>query len=128
MTRPRIGTWVPIFGAPVEGEPRAHPRWDGTVVEIAGAAAAKLTVAVQPYVLRFNNNDTLGRIRRGDLILVSQAVNSNADISIVRFRNKCFLARANKSDGSWIRVANGDKLPADCPIVGHCMGFVWAPL
>ena len=128
MARPKIGTWVPIFGAPVEGEPRAHHRWDGTGLEIAGAAFAKLTGAVQPYVLRFDNNDTQGRIRRGDLILVSQAVNSDAEISVVRYRNKCFLARRNKSDGDWIRVATGEKLPAGCPIVGHCIGIVWAPL
>jgi transcriptional regulator with XRE-family HTH domain len=128
MARPKIGTWVPIFGAPVEGEPRAHPRWDGTGLEIAGAAAAKLAVALQPYVLRFNHNDSQGRIRQGDLILVSQAANPDAEISVVRYRNKCFLARRNKSDGEWIRIATREKLPAGCPIVGHCLGIVWASL
>lgn len=128
MARPRIGAWVPIFSHPIEGEPRAHPKWNGMGLEIAGAAVAKLVVAVQPYVLRFGHNDVEGRLCRGDLVLISQTPNPGAEISVVCHRKKSFLARSHKRNGSWTRIATREKLPGECPIIGHCMGIVWASL
>ncbi len=120
-------SWLPLFPNPIEGEPRAHPAWDGTGVEIAGAAAAKLVLSKHPYVLRFGRADIEGRLRSGDLVLVSQASNDDAEIHVVRYRKKCFLARANE-EGGWSRVADGNELPGDCPVTGHCVGVVWSPL
>ena len=120
-------SWLPLFSHPIEGEPRAHPQWDGTGIEIAGAAAAKLLLAKRPYLLRFGRNDVRGRLRSGDLILISQVESEEAEIQVVRYRKKCFLARAN-DDGSWTRVATGKPLDADCPVTGHCVGIVWSSL
>lgn len=119
--------WLPLFPHPIEGEPRAHPRWNGACVEVAGVAAAKLVLAKHPYVLCFDNDDQEGRLRRGDFILISQAVDEAASISIVRYRQKSFLARP-KSDGSWKRVANENVLPADSAVTGHCVGILWSAL
>jgi plasmid maintenance system antidote protein VapI len=119
--------WLPVFPHPIEGEPRTHPKWDGTAVDIAGAGAAQVALAKDPYILRFNNNDMERRLRRGDLILVSQTVNLGAEISIVRRGAKAYLARA-QPDGTWRRVGDGTVLPTDCLVIGHCLAIIWAPL
>ena len=119
--------WLPLLPFPIEGEPRANPNWDGTGVEIAGAAAAKLALAQQPYILRFGHNDVRGRLRKGDLILISQTPSAQAEISVVKHRKKLFLARRNE-DGSWERAANGQTLPVGSPIAGCCLGVVWSSL
>ena len=119
--------WLPLFSHPIKGEPRAQSTWDGTGVEVAGAASAKLILSKLPYVLRFGRDDVRGRLRKGDLILISQAADVDAEISVVRYRKKLFLARRGET-GNWIRVGNGNELPAECPVSGHCVGVVWSPL
>ena len=119
---------LPLFPFPIEGEPRQHPKWNGALVEVAGVAAGKSGLARYPYVLQFGRGDEQGRLQHGDLILISQAPNPEAEIHVVSYRNKCFLARANPQ-GSWNRVAKGEKeLPSRCPAIGHCLGIVWSPL
>jgi hypothetical protein len=75
----------------------------------------------------FAANDVQGRLQQGDLILISQTPNVDANIHVVSYRKKSFLARANKN-GSWNRVANGNELPSDCPATGHCIGIIWSAL
>lgn len=120
------GNWLPLVRYPIEGEPRTHPVWDGTLVEISGIAAAKLVSAKLPYVLCFGKKDVRGRLQKNDLVLISQSLLPEAEISVVRFKNKLFLAR--QSGESWERVANGQRLPLDCPAVGHCVGLLWRSL
>ena len=137
MARPRVqanppasassAVWLPLFPHPIEGEPRANPTWDGTGLEVSGAAAAKLVLATQPYALRFGHNDDGGRLRKGDFILISQALSGDAEISVVEYRKKLFLAR-KKKNGDWERVANRNMLPADSPVKGHCVGVIWSSL
>lgn len=119
--------WLPLFTHPIEGEPKTNSDWDGTSVEVVGAAAAKLSLAVHPYVLKFGHNDIGGRLRSGDLALISQTSNADAEISVVRHRKKCFLARRNR-DGSWSRVADGDRLPSTVAVLAHCAGLVWSKM
>ena len=119
--------WLPLFPHPIEGEPRAHPKWGGACVEVAGIAAGKLAQAQHPYVLRFDHDDVEKRLRKGDFVLISQAINEEAPISVVRYRTKSFLARRNE-DGSWRRVANKNRLSADSPVTGHCIGVLWSTL
>jgi hypothetical protein len=124
--RPSTGVWLPVFSHPVEGEPRNVPNWDGSHVEVSSVAAAKLAQAVQPYVLRFGHSDRQGRLRRGDLILISQSPGVSAELKVVRFRRKCFLAR--QVNGKWIRAATGKALPGESVVVGHCVGVLWSAL
>ncbi len=119
--------WLPVLPFPIEGEPRQNAKWNGARVEISGAAAGKIGLAKYPYVLQFGHDDIKGRLKQGDLILISQEPNANAEIHVVRYRKRSFLARAIQ-DGSWSRVANGDKLPGGCPATGHCIGIVWSAL
>ena len=119
--------WLPLFPYPIDGEPRTHPHWDGTSVEVAGPAIAKLLTATKPYVLRYGNDDIDGRIQKGDLLLISQSTVQNAELHVVKNRNKLFLARTT-AEGIWKRAANGHELPNTCPINGHVVAVVWSPM
>lgn len=121
------GDRLPVFNDPIEGNPYSNPAWDGSDREVAGLAAAKLSYLSHPYLLRFGNDDVEGRLRKHDLILISQAFAKEAEIHVVRYRRKQYLARPHTDEG-WIRVANGAQLPADCPSVGHAVGIVWGAL
>ncbi len=121
------GDRLPVFNDPIEGNPHANSAWDGIDREVAGLPAAKLSYLSHPYLLRFGNDDVEGRLRRNDLILISQSFAEDAEIHVVRFRRKLRLARRHPQEG-WSRVANGAQLPADCPSVGHAVGIVWGAL
>lgn len=131
MERPTVKSGqtvkLPLLPFPIEGEPREHAAWNGAEVEIAGAAAGRVSSAKSPFILQFGHDDVKGRLRKGDLILISQALNDDAEIQVVGYRKKLFLARAS-GDGTWNRVAGDSELPANCPVKGHCVGIVWAAL
>ena len=103
MEAPQIGArsnssgtqtvWLPVFSNPVSGEPRTLPGWDGSSVEVVGAAAAKALSAQQPYVLRLGADDRRSRLRKNDLILISQAHDADAEIQVLKLRGNLFLAR-----------------------------------
>jgi transcriptional regulator with XRE-family HTH domain len=122
------GFWLPVLSHPVEGDPREHPDWDGTGIELAGFAVAKLVRAVQPYVLRFGHNDIhQKRLKKKDLILISQGAPKKAEIAVVKSDKKAFLAR-RQDDGTWQRVANGATLPKTSVPIGYCVGVIWSSL
>jgi len=118
---------IPIFSHPIEGLPEAHLKWDGTRFDVAGAATAKLGLSKNPYVLRFGHDDQQGRIKKGDLILISQTTDNKTGICVVRHRGKSFLARRN-NDGTWTRVADGSILPKESQVTGHCVAILWSNL
>jgi hypothetical protein len=119
--------WVPVFPHPVQGEPQSISDWDGTSVEVVGAAAAQVSHAIWPYAVRFNGTDSRGRLREGDLILITQAVSADAELSVVRHRGRQYIARRLEG-GNWERVANGDELPGEAAVCGHCLGIIWGSL
>jgi transcriptional regulator with XRE-family HTH domain len=116
---------LPLFPHPIEGEPREVSSWNGAFVETAGIVAAKAALAKQPYVLEFGNNDPEGRIRKGDLILISQVPKYDADLSVIRHRRKSFLVRP-MHNGCWKRVATEDIFPPDTPVTGHVVAIIWS--
>lgn len=118
---------LPLLDHPIEGEPRQSPHWHGYVAETAGLAAGKIGLAKLPYVLKFGRDDVEGRLHQGDWILISQTVNPQAEIRVVRYRKKCFLVRSDGEAG-WVRVANGQPLKGKCTEVGHAVGIIWSPL
>ena len=88
--------WLPLFPFPIEGEPRQNANWMGAGVEVSGVAAGRIGLAKYPYVLQFGHNDVQGRLRKGDLILISQERKKDAQIHVVRYRNKLFLAQEQR--------------------------------
>jgi hypothetical protein len=118
---------LPVFDAPVAGEPTQSPTWNGSGAAIVGAAVARLEGAERPYLLRFGQDDVEKRLRRGDLVLISQARNEDADVCVLEYRGKLFLARRDRR-GAWRRVAEGKEFPRDSEVRGHCLGIVWSPL
>jgi len=118
---------LPLFDHPIYGQPQTLTEWNGALVELSGAAAAQAWAASEPYIVRFGKNDTEGRLRQNDLVLVSQAVNQKAEIQVVRQRKQCFLARRTP-DGTLRRLANGQSFGPPAEAVGHCVGIVWGVL
>ena len=119
--------WLPVFGHPVEGPPRSLPKWDGSCAEVVGAAAARVRLATDPYILRFGRDDHAGRLRRGDLLLISQSTGDSAEIHVVRIGRGLYLARPTGA-GVWQRLAEGTIVRSDLKLAGHAMGIVWAAL
>ena len=119
--------WLPVFSHPVRGHPRSLPDWDGACVEVCGVAAARARTATEPYVLHFLADDHAGRLRKHDLVLISQAVNDLAEIHIIRLRRGMYLARKN-SAGYWERLAELGPISEKVEVMGHGLGIVWGPL
>jgi transcriptional regulator with XRE-family HTH domain len=116
--------WLPLFLHPVRGQPRSLPDWDGACVEVCGAAAARARTATEPYVLHFLADDHAGRLRKHDLVLISQAVNDLAEIQVIRLRRGMFLARKTPA-GQWERLAESGPIGDKVEVMGHGLGIVW---
>jgi len=119
--------WLPVFPHPVQGPPRSLAKWDGSSVEVCGAAAARVRAATQPYVLRFGRDDRRGRLQHDDLLLISQSIEKSAEFQVVRHNRTCFLAR-QVAEGVWQRLVEEKPLAGPVEAVGHVMGIVWAAL
>ena len=125
--QPSRGNCLPVFSHPIMGDPQIHPKLDGTELQISGAAAAKLVLLKWPYILRFGADDSRNRLKRNDLVLISQSLSDDAEIHVVECRRQFVLAR-QKTDGSWERLAKGETLPASTSVAGYCVGIVWSDL
>ena len=126
---PRAGghLMLPVLHALAEGEPRDSPLWDGSLFEVGGAAAAAAGRARQPYVLRLDADDRDGRLRAGDLVLISQGPSEKAELGVIRFQGRLVLARRAKSAG-WHDLATGEILDGKVEMIGCCRAIVWALL
>jgi transcriptional regulator with XRE-family HTH domain len=123
--------WLPVFVKPISGDPTQNADWDGSCVELAGVAAVRVLFADRPYVLRLGVDDRAGRLRRGDLVLISQAVEDAAQIQVLKTSGKSgkmFLARRD-AEGGWQRLSHiDDQIVGEPLVVGHCLGVVWSKL
>ena len=86
------------------------------------SAAPKLATAIQPYVLRFDNNDVERRRHKNDLILVSQSPNESAQMVVVRTGKICLLCR--RKNRYWVRLATGQRTTGEGAVGGHCVGVL----
>jgi transcriptional regulator with XRE-family HTH domain len=118
---------LPVFPQPIEGDPQAHRLWDGTAVEAVGASAAKAAAARQPYILRFGADDRRGRLRKNDLVLISQFVDDQAEVQVVKWAGKAFLARRD-GPGTWEPLASQRSTCGEPTIIGHAVGIFWGIL
>jgi transcriptional regulator with XRE-family HTH domain len=121
------GRCVPVFDELIEGDPKLNKGWDGTMVELSGAATARMRQSPRAYVLRSSVEDVDGRIRQRDLLLMSQSVEAKAEIHVVRHRKRLVLTRMGV-DGQQLRISDGQALVGTGEVVGHCAGIVWASM
>lgn len=119
--------WLPVFSYPISGDPYESCNWDGTWVELAGIAAVRVLRAKNPYVLRFGAEDRRGRLRRGDLVLITQEAADEADIHVVKAGRELCLARRDQA-GRWERVNRDLDFRGEPTVIGHCLGIVWGLL
>ncbi len=117
---------VPIFSQPIAGDPQGVRAWDGSRVELSGAAAIQATRATQPYVLRCPVEDKLGRVNRNDLILVDQNISEPTSMVIIRDKDELQLARQLKQ--GFRSVETGRAISGKPVMIGVCLGIVWASL
>jgi transcriptional regulator with XRE-family HTH domain len=118
---------LPVLAEPIEGDPAVSVAWDGSKLEVSGAAAAIAGRASQPYILRISNNDVDGRLRKNDLVLVSQKSTESTTIELLQHRGRIVLAR-RESNGGWKVIDTGRAVSAKAKTVGYCLGIVWAKL
>ena len=119
--------WLPVFANPLCGDPFTVPDWDGSSVEIAGAAAMRVLQADRPYALRFGADDCRHRLRRGDLVLISQATSDKADIQVVKVGPKLHLARRIQ-EHQWEFLNQQASIRGEATVIGHCLGILWGVL
>jgi hypothetical protein len=118
---------LPVFPHPISGEPSGHRSWNGIRMELCGIAASRAAQSRWPYILRCAHGDRRGRLRRDDLVLVSQTDNPRAQIRVVNWRRKVMLARRTRS-GWEILSKRQEVVLEEAEPVGHCVAIVWAGL
>jgi hypothetical protein len=126
---PATTLFLPLLTTPYVGDPRAAPGWDGSVIEVSGRAAAEAGQATHPYVLRASSDHRNGRVRRSDLLLISQTrmdTKPQDALAIMRHRNPCWIAR--RGETGWICSRSGRVLDVAAECIGLCFGIVWGPL
>lgn len=114
-------------GELLEGSLQHSACWDGSFVAISPAVQQRAALASNPYLLRLNHADTAGRLRAGDLILISQTVNPAAEVQVVKQQQKLLLARQIAEHG-WQAVNPQVELTGQADAIGHCVGIVWGQL
>ena len=117
---------APIFSQPIEGDPQRVGAWDGSRVELAGAAATRALRAHHPYVLRSPIDDKLGRIRQNDLILIDQNTTEPISLVVIRDRDNSLLAR--QTEKGYRSLEAGRAVRGKPSLIGVCLGIVWATL
>jgi transcriptional regulator with XRE-family HTH domain len=115
---------LPILSELIQGDPQDFPAWDGSRVEVAGAAAARAKRAHQPYVVRSPINDRLGRIQQNDLLLIDQNASELASVVVLLDRQQLTLVRP--TEGGYQAVESGRAIRTKASPVGVCVGIVWA--
>jgi hypothetical protein len=118
---------LPLFADPIKGDPFVHSLWNGSVIEVSGPAAKQVRGAQQPYLLQLGLDDRRGRLRKSDLILISQSVAPAAEIQVLESSKGVFLARPKRHRG-WEALSARRIVRGDPTVIGHCVGMVWAAL
>ncbi len=120
-------TVLPLLTELVSGEPRRSPAWDGAVISVTGPAVYALGDSVHSYVFRVSDDDSSGRLKRGDLVLICQSDPKDAPSKLVLLEvgGRPTLAWTTE-DGRWKSTRTGRAVSAESKTIGHCVGLVWA--
>ena len=120
---------LPVLPYPIQGDPCSHRRWDGSQMELCGMPASRGLESRWPYIVRLGNGDRQGRLKRGDLILVSQTESPQAEVQVINWRRKVMIARRSRSGWEVLSRRYDVVLDeAEAEAVGHCVALVWAGL
>jgi hypothetical protein len=115
---------VPVLGQLIEGPPRTHAGWDGSLLELSGVAAERAAQAREAYALKFSGQDRRARLQPADLVLISQSANAAAQIHVVRLKGKLLLARRDARD-RWEALEPRRAISGEPIAIGHCVGILW---
>lgn len=118
---------LPVLSVPIAGEPHASAIWDGTTLEIVGAMEAKVAHLMKPYVLRIADDDRHGRLRRNDLLLISQADDDLSTWKVIKSDGRLLLARL-VSARKWEPLGSENSVIKQATVVGCAVGIVWGAL
>ena len=118
---------LPLLAKLISGEPRRSPTWDGAVVTITGPALYAVGDSVHSYVYRVGDDDSSGRLKQGDLVLICQGdpENSPSKLVLLELGDRPTLAWST-DDGRWKSTRTGRAVSAESKIIGHCLGIIWA--
>jgi transcriptional regulator with XRE-family HTH domain len=132
FTQPKVpagadSTVLPLLTELVSGEPRRSSAWDGAVVSINGPAVYLVGDAVHSYVYRVSDDDSSGRLKRGDLVLICQGEpqDSPSTLALLAVGERPTLAWST-DDGRWKSTRTGRVVSAESEAIGYCLGIVWA--
>lgn len=125
---PKRSTLIPILNQPTAGEPRHAGHWDGSLVELSGPAVAAAATAEAPYALRVTHDDCNGRLKKGDIVIVSQRDDKASPVVIIRENEKLMIAGRIASTGKFSDLQTGRTKKGGAEVVGACIAIVWAPL
>ena len=131
---------LPMVNAPVIGDPCAAPEFTGEYFALPNAIERLDADPRDSYVLILQNDDCLGRLRSGDLVVITQNSKRDKEIMVVEHSGLLRLARNTKHigklhlphgerfpDGDWIALDSGSLIPNARP-QGAVIGIVWAVL
>ena len=118
---------LPLLSELVSGEPRRSPTWDGALVAITGPAVYSARDSAHPYVYRLAEDDSTGRLKHGDLVLVCQGEPNNlpSKLLVLEVRHRPTLAWSTDG-GQWKSARTGRTVSTKSKVIGHCLGMIWA--
>ena len=119
---------LPLLSELVSGEPRRSPTWDGALVAITGPAVYLARDSAHPYVYRLAEDDSTGRLKHGDLVLVCHQGEPNnlpSRLLVLEVCHRPTLAWRT-DDGRWKSVQTGRTVSTTSKVIGHCLGMIWA--
>jgi len=118
---------LPLLSELVSGEPRRSPSLDGALVAIIGPALYAAGDSVHPYVFRVTDDDSTGRFKQGDLILICQGDRKDPPSQLVLLElGKRRTLAWRTGDGRWKSAFTGRAVSTKAKTVGHCLGVLWA--
>jgi len=118
---------LPLLTELVSGEPRRSSAWDGAVLSVTGPAVYAVGESVHSYVYRVSDDDSSGRLKRGDLVLICQGDPQRppSKLVLVEVGDQPTLAWST-DEGRWKSTRTGRTVSAESKTIGHCLGILWA--
>ncbi|MCD8139855.1 MAG: hypothetical protein LUE17_08780 [Planctomycetaceae bacterium] len=96
---------LPLFERPFMGPRMTADEWDGSFVCVTSPVKEHAVAMQRPYILRLPFDDTAGRLRKGDHLLVNQIESADSAYALVKSGWGVKLVR--RVDGGYVDVESG---------------------